>query len=105
MKKLVSILSATLLATSLAACGSFEAKQVEVPAPQVEESAPGLNVLIKMMDFDMRIVCYPSPDGTFSAYHDHGHKEGFSRADAWDVVCNDHFEPVALNVTVVPAKQ
>ena len=29
MKKLVSILSATLLATSLAACSSYEAKQKE----------------------------------------------------------------------------
>ena len=29
MKKLVSILSATLLATSLAACGADEAKQKE----------------------------------------------------------------------------
>lgn len=29
MKKIVSILSATLLATSLAACGSNEAKQKE----------------------------------------------------------------------------
>lgn len=29
---------------------------------------------------------------------------GDARADTWDVVCNDHFEPVALNVTVVPVK-
>lgn len=105
MKKLVSVLSAALLAVSLAACDSFEAKQVEVPAPQVEEGAPGLNVLIEVRDFDIRIVCYPNPDKTFSAYYNHGHKEGFSRADAWDVVCNDHFEPVNLKVTVVPAKQ
>ena len=53
MKKIVSVLSAALLAVSLAACDSFEAKQVEVPAPQVEEGAPGLNVLIKVRGSDV----------------------------------------------------
>ena len=38
MKKIVSILSATLLATSLAACSSNEEKVVEVPATHVGQT-------------------------------------------------------------------
>ena len=38
MKKLISVISAALLAVSLAACDSFEAKQVEVPATHVGQT-------------------------------------------------------------------
>ena len=69
MKKLISVISSALLAVSLAACDSFEARSACHP-------------------------CWPNPDGTFSAYHHSGGHAGYSRADTWGVVCNDHFEPV-----------
>lgn len=103
MKKLVSILSATLLATSLAACGADEEKVVEVPASTSTsiKSEARTKITIEQFEWDREIVCRPNPDGLFSAYWDDGSHQGYARAEAWDVVCNDHFEPVALNVTVV----
>ena len=105
MKKLVSILSATLLATSLAACGAEEEKVVEVPASTSTstsiKSEARTKITIEQFEWDDNIVCRPNPDGTFSAYWDGGSKQGYTRAEDWDVVCNDHFEPVTLQVTVV----
>ena len=108
MKKIVSAASAVLLATSLAACNAYEAKvvEVEVPAstsPSIKSEAR-TKITIEQFLWDREIVCRPNPDGLFSAYWDDGSHRGYSRAEAWDVVCNDHFEPVALNVTVVPVK-
>ena len=101
MKKLVSILSATLLATSLAACGAEEEKVVEVPASTSIKSEARTKITIEQFEWDDNIACRPNPDGTFSAYWDGGSKQGYTRAEDWDVVCNDHFEPVTLQVTVV----
>ena len=108
MKKIVSAASAVLLATSLAACGTDEAKVVEVKAGTSTstsiKSEARTKITIEQFLWDREIVCRPNPDGLFSAYWDDGSHRGYSRAEAWDVVCNDHFEPVALNVTVVPVK-
>ena len=108
MKKIVSAASAVLLATSLAACGTDEAKAVEVEAGTSTstsiKSEARTKITIEQFLWDREIVCRPNPDGLFSAYWDDGSHRGYSRAEAWDVVCNDHFEPVALNVTVVPVK-
>ena len=106
MKKLVSILSATLLAMSLAACNAYEAKEVEVPASTIASQTKAEDTKVTITEFlwDREIVCRPRPDGMFSAYWDDGSHQGYSRAESWDVVCNDHFEPVALNVTIVPVK-
>ena len=105
MKKLVSILSATLLATSLAACGADEEKVVEVEVPASTstsiKSEARTKITIEQFEWDDNLVCRPNPDGLFSAYWDGGSKQGYTRAEAWDVVCNDHFEPVTLQVTVV----
>ena len=108
MKKIVSAASAVLLATSLAACNADEAKEVEVEAGTSTstsiKSEARTKITIEQFLWDREIVCRPNPDGLFSAYWDDGSHRGYSRAEAWDVVCNDHFEPVALNVTVVPVK-
>ena len=107
MKKIVSA-SAVLLATSLAACNAYEAKVVEVEAGTSTstsiKSEARTKITIEQFLWDREIVCRPNPDRLFSAYWDDGSHRGYSRAEAWDVVCNDHFEPVALNVTVVPVK-
>ena len=74
MKKLVSILSATLLATSLAACGAEEEKVVEVPASTSTstsiKSEARTKITIEQFEWDDNIACRPNPDGTFSAYWD-----------------------------------
>ena len=104
MKKLVSAISATLLATSLTSCSSYEGDQVEVPASTSTstsiKSEARTKITIERFEWDGNIACRPNPDGTFSAYWDGGPKKGYTRAEAWDVVCNDHFEPVTLQVTV-----
>ena len=106
MKKLVSILSATLLATSLAACGADEEKVVEVPASTIASQTKAEDTKVTITEFlwDREIVCRPNPDGLFSAYWDDGSHQGYSRAESWDVVYNDYYEPVTLDVRVVPAK-
>ena len=103
MKKLVSILSATLLATSLVACGADEEKavEVEVPASTSIKSEARTKITIERFEWDDNIVCRPNPDGTFSAYWDGGSKQGYTRAEAWDETCNENLEPVTLQVTVV----
>lgn len=105
MKKIVSILSGALLVGTLTSCSSYEGDQVEVPASTSTstsiKSEARTKVTITEFLWDREIVCRPNPDGLFSAYWDDGSHRGYSRAEAWDVVCNDHFEPVALNVTVV----
>ena len=105
MKKLVSILSATLLATSLAACSSYEGDPVEVPASTSTstsiKSEARTKVTITEFLWDREIVCRPRPDGMFSAYWDDGSHRGYARAEAWDETCNENFEPVTLQVTVV----
>ena len=105
MKKLVSILSATLLATSLAACGADEEKVVEVEVPASTsttiKSEARTKITIEQFEWDDNIVCRPNPDGLFSAYWDGGSKQGYTRAEAWDETCNENFEPVTLQVTVV----
>ena len=106
MKKIVSILSGALLVGTLTSCSSYEGDQVEVPASTSTsiKSEARTKITIEQFLWDREIVCRPNPDGLFSAYWDDGSHRGYSRAEAWDVVCNDHFEPVALNVTVVPVK-
>ena len=103
MKKLVSILSATLLAMSLAACNADEAKEVEVPASTIASQTKAEDTKVTITEFlwDREIVCRPRPDGMFSAYWDDGSHQGYSRAEAWDETCNENFEPVTLQVTVV----
>ena len=103
MKKIVSAASAVLLAMSLAACNADEAKEVEVPASTIASQTKAEDTKVTITEFlwDREIVCRPNPDGLFSAYWDDGSHRGYSRAEAWDVVCNDHFEPVALDVRVV----
>ena len=105
MKKLVSAASAVLLAMSLAACNAYEAKVVDVEVPASTstsiKSEDRTKITIEKFEWDDNIACRPNPDGTFSAYWDGGPKQGYARAEAWDVVCNDHFEPVTLQVTVV----
>lgn len=103
MKKLVSILSATLLATSLAACGADEEKVVEVPASTSTsiKSEARTKITIEKFEWGDEIVCRPNPDGTFSAYWDGGSKRGYTRAEAWDETCNENLDPVTLQVTVV----
>ena len=103
MKKLVSILSATLLATSLAACGADEEKVVEVPASTSTsiKSEARTKITIEQFEWEDNIACRPNPDGTFSAYWDGGSKQGYTRAEAWDETCNENLEPVTLQVTVV----
>ena len=105
MKKLVLILSATLLATSLAACGAYEEKVVEVEAGTSTstsiKSEARTKITIEQFLWDREIVCRPNPDGLFSAYWDDGPHRGYSRAEAWDETCNENLEPVTLQVTVV----
>lgn len=103
MKKIVSILSATLLATSLAACSSYEGDPVGVPASTSTpiKSEARAKITIEQFLWDRKIVCRPNPDGLFSAYWDDGSHRGYSRAEAWDETCNENFEPVTLQVTVV----
>ena len=103
MKKLVSILSATLLATSLAACSSYEGDQVEAGTSTSTsiKSEARTKITIEQFLWDDNIVCRPNPDGLFSAYWDDGSHRGYSRAEAWDETCNENFEPVTLQVTVV----
>ena len=106
MKKLVSAASAVLLATSLAACNAYEAKVVEVPASTSTsiKSEARTKITIEQFLWDREIVCRPNPDGLFSAYWDDGSHRGYSRAESWDETCNENFEPVTLQVTVVPVK-
>ena len=63
MKKLVSILSATLLATSLAACGAYEEKVVEVEVPASTststKSEARTKITIEQFLWDREIVCRP----------------------------------------------
>ena len=103
MKKIVSAASAVLLATSLAACNAYEAKAVEVPASTSTsiKSEARTKITIEQFLWDREIVCRPNPDGLFSAYWDDGSHRGYSRAEAWDETCNENFEPVTLQVTVV----
>ena len=98
--------SATLLATSLAACGADEEKVVEVPASTIASQTKAEDTKVTITEFlwDREIVCRPNPDGLFSAYWDDGSHQGYSRAESWDVVYNDYYEPVTLDVRVVPAK-
>ena len=104
MKKIVYILSATLLATSLAACSSYEGDQVEVEVPASTstsiKSEARTKIPIEQYLRDDNIACRPNPDGTFSAYWDGGPKKGYARAEAWDETCNENFEPVTLQVVV-----
>ena len=106
MKKIVSAASAVLLATSLAACNAYEAKVVDVPASTSTsiKSEARTKITIEQFLWDREIVCRPNPDGLFSAYWDDGSHQGYSRAESWDVVCNDYYEQVTLDVRVVPAK-
>ena len=106
MKKIVSAASAVMLATSLAACNADEAKEVEVPASTIASQTKAEDTKVTITEFlwDREIVCRPRPDGMFSAYWDDGSHQGYSRAESWDVVCNDYYEPVTLDVRVVPAK-
>ena len=105
MKKLVSAASAVLLATSLAACNAYEAKVVEAEVPASTSTAIRSEARTKITTeqflWDRGIVCRPNPDGLFSAYWDDGPHRGYSRAEAWDTTCNENFEPVTLQVTVV----
>ena len=105
MKKLVSAASAVLLATSLAACGAYEEKVVEVEVPASTstsiKSEARTKITIEQFLWDREIVCRPNPDGLFSAYWDDGSHRGYSRAEAWDETCNENFDPVTLQVTVV----
>lgn len=107
MKKIVSAASAVLLAMSLAACNAYEAKEVEVPASTIASQTKAeedTKVTITEFLWDREIVCRPNPDGLFSAYWDDGSHRGYARAEAWDETCNENFEPVTLQVTVVPVK-
>ena len=103
MKKIVSAASAVLLATSLAACNAYEAKVVDVPASTSTsiKSEARTKITIEQFLWDREIVCRPNPDGLFSAYWDDGSHRGYSRAEAWDETCNENFERVTLQVTVV----
>lgn len=103
MKKIVSILSATLLATSLTSCSSYEGDQVEVPASTSTsiKSEARTKITIEQFLWNREIVCRPNPDGLFSAYWDDGSHRGYSRAESWDETCNENLEPVTLQVTVV----
>ena len=103
MKKIVSILSATLLATSLTSCSSYEGDQVEVPASTSTsiKSEARTKITIEQFLWDKEIVCRPNPDGLFSAYWDDGSHREYSRAEAWDETCNENLEPVTLDVRVV----
>ena len=51
MKKLVSILSATLLAMSLAACNAYEAKEVEVPASTIASQTKAEDTKVTITEF------------------------------------------------------
>ena len=103
MKKIVSAASAVLLATSLAACGAYEEKVVEVPASTSTsiKSEARTKITIEQFLWDREIVCRPNPDGLFSAYWDDGSHREYSRAESWDETCNENLEPVTLQVTVV----
>ena len=105
MKKIVSILSGALLVGTLTSCSSYEGDQVEVPASTSTstsiKSEARTKVTITEFLWDREIVCRPRPDGMFSAYWDDGSHRGYSRAESWDETCNENFEPVTLQVTVV----
>ena len=103
MKKLVSILSGALLVGTLTSCSSYEGDQVEVPASTSTsiKSEARTKITIEQFLWDREIVCRPNPDGLFSAYWDDGSHRGYSRAEAWDETCNENFEQVTLQVTVV----
>ena len=105
MKKIVSAASAVLLATSLAACGAYEEKVVDVPASTSTstsiKSEARTKITIEQFLWNREIVCRPNPDGLFLAYWDDGSHRGYSRAESWDETCNENFEPVTLQVTVV----
>ena len=107
MKKIVSAASAVLLATSLAACNAYEAKVVDVEVPASTSTSTPIKseartkITIEQFLWDREIVCRPNPDGLFSAYWDGGSQRGYTRAEAWDETCNENFEPVTLQVTVV----
>ena len=110
MKKIVSILSGALLVGALTSCSSYEGDQVEVEAGTSTSTSTSIKseartkITIEQFEWDKEIVCRPRPDGMFSAYWDDGSHQGYSRAESWDVVCNDYYEPVTLDVRVVPAK-
>ena len=105
MKKIVSAASAVLLATSLAACGAYEEKVVEVEAGTSTstsiKSHATTKITIEQFLWDDKIVCRPNPDGLFSAYWDGRSRQGYTRAEAWDETCNENLEPVTLDVRVV----
>ena len=103
MKKLVSILSGALLVGTLTSCSSYEGDQVEVPASTSTsiKSEARTKITIEQFLWDDNIVCRPNPDGLFSAYWDGVSRQGYTRAEAWDEICNENFEPVTLQVTVV----
>ena len=103
MKKLVSAASAVLLATSLAACNAYEAKEVEAGTSTIASQTKAEDTKVTITEFvwDREIVCRPNPDGLFSAYWDDGSHRGYSRAEAWDETCNENLDPVTLDVRVV----
>ncbi len=107
MKKLVSILSGALLVGTLTSCSSssYEGDQVEVPASTSTstsiKSEDMTKITIERYLRDDNIMCRPNPDGLFSAYWDGGPQRGYTRAEAWDETCNENFEQVTLQVTVV----
>ena len=105
MRKIVSILSGALLVGTLTSCSSYEGDPVEVPASTSTstpiKSEARTKITIEQYLWGDNIMCRPNPDGLFSAYWDGGSKKGYTRAEAWDETCNENFEPVTLQVTVV----